>query len=243
LVSFIVPVYNKADSLEEDITALYDFLTSRLGSGCEIVLSDDGSTDASPEIGRRLEKTLPRLRALGYPENRGRGYAVKFAGKACAGDCIIYLDLDFPRTTGLEKLLEMKARLERSPVVIGSRFLPDSQTQRIRLRNVVGKSYRSIVRLCLPGLRVSDPDVGFKGFDRGFFLSMAEVSRQDRWSWDLEALVIARRNGLAIEEFPIDWDERHAGYSTSVSLFRDAFSEFKGLLEIRRAMKKGLYDL
>lgn len=242
MVSFIVPVYNKADGLTGDVTALHHFLSSELGGSYEIILSDDGSTDGSPEIGRRLEKTLPSLRAVGYPENRGRGYAVKFAGKKCSGDRIIYLDLDFPRTTSLGRLLEMKARLEKNPVVIGSRFLPDSRTRRIRLRNIVGKSFRSIVRLCLPGLRVSDPDVGFKGFDRDFFLKMTEVSRQDRWSWDLEALVIARRNGFAIDAFPIDWDERHAGYSTSVNLFRDAVEEFRGLLQIRRTLKKGLYD-
>jgi hypothetical protein len=136
----------------------------------------------------------------------------------------------------------MAERLAKAPVVIGSRFHPESRTERRWRRNLIGKAHRLTVRRFFPGLDVSDPDMGFKGFRQPEFARLNRLSRMDRWSWDLEVLVIARRNGLRIEEMPIDWQEKFEGYSTSVHLLRDSREEFRGMLAIRRNVRKGLYD-
>ncbi len=136
----------------------------------------------------------------------------------------------------------MAGRLAEAPVVIGSRFHPESRTERIWRRNLVGRAHRLAVRRFFPGLNVSDPDMGFKGFRQPEFGRLNRLSRMDRWSWDLEVLVIARRNGLPIEEMPIDWREKFEGYSTSVKLLRDSREELQGMLAIRRNLRKGLYD-
>jgi hypothetical protein len=95
----------------------------------------------------------------------------------------------------------------------------------------------------LPELKVKDPDAGFKGFDLAWLQKMCRVSRMDRWSWDMEVLAIARANGLSIAEIPIDWNERHGAYASSVKLVRDAWEEFRGMFRIRRNLRKGIYRL
>lgn len=241
MVHVIIPVFNKENSLDRNVRAVHDFLGRRLGEDHEIVLCDDGSRDTSPEIAARLAASLPRIRALGYARNQGRGYAVKFAGRTCRGEKIIFIDLDFPETTALEKLLDMAALLESYPVAIGSRFHALSNTRRFRLRGFVGGSYRFLVRLFFPGLGVSDPDTGFKGFQGPAFEAINRASQMDRWPWDLEVMVIARARGLATAEIPVDWIETHVRHATSVKILRDSLEELVGILKIRWNLFRGIY--
>ena len=241
MLHYIIPVYNGGNALARNVQALDDFLSARYGKPYEIVLSDDGSSDGSAGAAAEIAAVRPRVRAVGYAVNRGRGGALKFAAESCPEGLIIYSDLDFPLTSSLDPIVLMAERLSEAPVVIGSRFRPESRTERIWRRNLVGKAHRLAVRRFFPALNISDPDMGFKGFRQPEFERLNRLSRMNRWSWDLEFLVIARRNGLRIEEMPIDWQEKFEDYSTSVSLFRDSREELQGMLAIRRNLRKGLY--
>lgn len=242
LLHYIVPIFNKEAALARNIRTLDEFLSARFPGPYEIVLCDDGSADGSAGAAREIAAARPRVRAVGYSVNRGRGAAVKFAAETCPEGRIIYADLDFPQTSDLESILVLAGRLDGAPVVIGSRFHPDSRTRRIGRRDLIGKVHRAAVRRLFPGLNVSDPDMGFKGFRQPEFARLNRLSRMDRWSWDLEVLVIARRNGLSIAELPIDWREKYEEYSSSVHLIRDSREELRGMLDIRKNLRKGLYD-
>jgi len=209
----------------------------------ELVLCDDGSRDGSAAAARELEASHPSIRAVGYPENRGRGYAVRFAAMTCPGEYLIFTDLDFPQTTALRHIVEMKARLRLGQIVVGSRFLKSSVTRRLWLRGIVGRAHRFLVRLFFPRLDVRDPDAGFKGFDLALLKKMSVVCAEDRWSWDLEILAIAKANGYPVIEIPIDWNERHDAYATSVNVLRASWEEWTGMRRIRRNLKTGRYRL
>jgi glycosyltransferase involved in cell wall biosynthesis len=243
VLHFVIPFFNNQSQLAENALALHAFLTRELPGGFELVLCDDGSTDGSRAEAQKLERSHPAIRVAGYETNRGRGYAVRFAALTSAGGQLIFSDLDLSRTTDLRHILDMKERLEDCRVVVGSRFLPGSATRRRRKRDLVGRTHRLFVRLFLPGLKVNDPDSGFKGFDLGWLQRMCGVSRMDRWSWDMEVLTIARANGLSIAEIAIDWNERHDAYVSSVKLVRDAWEELRGMIRIRRNLRKGRYRL
>ena len=243
MLHFVVPFYNCAAQLPGNVLALRAFLERDRPGEYEIVLCDDGSTDGSRAAAERLAAGAPEIRVVGYAPNRGRGYAVRFAAAACAGGILIFADLDLPQTTDLSRIRNMADRLADVPIVVGSRFLRASRVKRLRRRDLMGKLHHLAVRLMLPRLKVKDPDAGFKGFDLGALAAIAAVSREDRWSWDMEALTIARANGLAIAEIPIDWNERHDAYATSVRLLRDAWEEFTGILRIRKALRRGRYAL
>ncbi len=242
MLHYIIPVYNGRNALARNVQALDDFLSARYDKPYEIVLSDDGSSDGSAGAAAEIAAVRPRVRAVGYAVNRGRGGAVKFAAESCPDGRIIYSDLDFPLTSSLDPILSVAGRLAEAPLVIGSRFHAESRTERIWRRHLIGKAHRLTVRRVFPELRVSDPDMGFKGFRQPEFDRLNRLSRMDRWSWDLEVLVIARRNGLRIQEMPIDWRENFEGYSTSVSLLRDSREELRGILAIRKNLRQGLYD-
>lgn len=242
MVHVIIPVFNKEADIDRNVRSVHGFLGRRLNEEHEIVLCDDGSLDASFRIASGLAASLPRIRVVGYTPNRGRGFAVKFAGRTCQGGKILFIDLDFPETTDPEKIRDMVAALEKHPLAIGSRFHERSESRRFRLRGFVGRCHRRIVRTVFPGLGVSDPDTGFKGFQSRAFRDINRVSRMNRWPWDLEVLVIARARGFETVEIPVDWTETHGRHATSVHLIRDSFQELAGILKIRRNLARGFYS-
>jgi glycosyltransferase involved in cell wall biosynthesis len=243
VIHFVVPFYNNESNLEENVLVLFHFLKQHLGGGFELVLCNDGSTDRSSDVARALERSFSQIRLTGYEQNRGRGFAVRFAAETCRGEYLIYADLDLPQTTDLSNILDMKEALLRFPIVIGSRFLRESDTERLWKRKVVGQAHRLMIRLFFPKLKIKDPDAGFKGFQAERLKKMIPLCRENRWSWDLEILTIARANGLACLEIPINWNERHEQYLTSVNILRDGWEELTGLVRIGRRLRKGFYRL
>jgi glycosyltransferase involved in cell wall biosynthesis len=243
LLRYVVPFYNSEATLAPNVRALHSVLVRDFPGAFELVLCDDGSTDGSRGAAYGLAAELPAVRVVGYPENRGRGYAVRFAAASCEGERLIFSDLDLPRTTDLGLIRALAAALETVPVVVGSRFVAGSSARRQPVRGLVGRAHRLAVRVLLPALGVRDPDAGFKGFDLPWLKRASAVCREDRWSWDMEILAAARANGLPILEIPIDWNERHDAYATSVNLLGAAWEEFTGMRRIRRDLKRGLYRL
>jgi glycosyl transferase family 2 len=67
LVSIGIPTYNRADRLRRAVASALGQTHARL----EIVISDNGSTDGTPEVCREIAAADPRVRVLRHPENRG----------------------------------------------------------------------------------------------------------------------------------------------------------------------------
>ena len=101
MLHFVVPFYNNESSLAGNARALHAVLSRDFPGAFELVLCDDGSTDGSLGVARALAAELPSVRIVGYPENRGRGYAVRYAAATCGGERLIFSDLDLPQTTDL----------------------------------------------------------------------------------------------------------------------------------------------
>ena len=92
-VSFVIPVFNEADNLEE----LHQELTAaarRLGKPFEIIFIDDGSTDASWPILLGLQKKDPRVKIIRLRKNFGQTAALVAGFDYASGDIIISLDAD-----------------------------------------------------------------------------------------------------------------------------------------------------
>jgi dolichol-phosphate mannosyltransferase len=91
-LSIVVPVYDERDSiapLVHEITAALRDITS-----FEIVVVDDGSTDGTTEVLRRLKADMPWLRVLRHVANSGQSAAIHTGVKAARGAWIATLDGD-----------------------------------------------------------------------------------------------------------------------------------------------------
>ena len=198
-LTVVIPAYNEAQRLASTLHAL-QHATS--GQTIEIVIVDDGSIDATAEVAEAtLDPTTDRVIRLA--ENSGKGAAVRAGVLASTGDAVVYMDADL--ATDLESLPGFVAALDTADVVVGSRTLPGAVVRDgTRDRAVMAWVFNGIVRLAT-GLRTRDTQCGFKAFRGKVARHLFALARCDRFAFDVEILLLARRLGLDVVEIPVDW--------------------------------------
>ena len=89
-ISVIIPVYNAAPYLEKCV----DSVLAQTCPAYEIILTDDGSTDASSEICDRYKARYPELVQVIHQENRGAAAARNAGIEIAGGDYFSFVDAD-----------------------------------------------------------------------------------------------------------------------------------------------------
>jgi glycosyltransferase involved in cell wall biosynthesis len=93
LVSVVIPVFNEV----ENLTVLIDELAAVLGphyANYEVVIVDDGSSDGTTPLLRRLVEERPYLRAVFFRRNFGQTAAFDAGFHAASGDIVVTMDGD-----------------------------------------------------------------------------------------------------------------------------------------------------
>jgi putative flippase GtrA len=203
VVDIVVPTHNEAADLEASVCRLHRYLTERFPFSWQITIADNGSSDGTPAIARRLASELPGVEALVLDE-AGRGRALRAAWMSSEASVVAYTDVDL--STDLDALLPLVAPLisGHSDVAIGSRLATGARVQRGLKREVISRCYNSILRVALhTGFR--DAQCGFKAVRSATARRLLADVEDDGWFFDTEMLVLAQRRGLRIVELPVDW--------------------------------------
>ncbi len=232
-LSVVIPAYNEALRLPSTLSRVRQHLAARKGEH-EIVVVDDGSTDATAEVARAAGGAV---RVLRHQPNRGKGYAARRGMLAATGERRLMTDADL--STPIEELAGLEAALDRGyDVAIGSRAVAGAriEVRQPAYREAMGRLFNVLVQgLLLPGL--SDTQCGFKLFTASAAEAAFAPCRLDGFSFDVEALYVARRRGLRIAEVPVVWRNDAA---TRVSLGGGG-TAFADLLRIRFRAMRGAY--
>jgi len=93
-VSVVLPVYNEAENLDLLVGRLQEVLERATGGAFEVLLIDDGSTDASPEMLDALAARDPRYKVIHFSRNFGHQAALQAGLDAGVGDAVITMDAD-----------------------------------------------------------------------------------------------------------------------------------------------------
>jgi len=231
-LSVVIPAYNEAERLPRTLCRLAAFLRD-FGRGHEVVVVDDGSRDATAEKAREAGAVVLR-----NERNRGKGHAVRRGMLQARGERLLMTDADL--STPIEELPRLLQKIEEGwDVVIGSRALPGSRIEvhQAWFRENMGRLYNVFVRaLALPGLR--DTQCGFKLWTAAAARAAFSAARLHGFSFDVEALYLARKRGYRIAEIPVTWRNDAA---TRVGL-RGGSVAFPDLLKIRLYDWTGRYD-
>ena len=92
-LSVLLPAFNEAESLPRLWTELVPVLEA-LARSAEVIVVDDGSTDATPEVARTLHAADPRVRLVRLAANRGLSAALDAGFARVRGRVVITLDTD-----------------------------------------------------------------------------------------------------------------------------------------------------
>lgn len=202
LVSFVLPVHNEADNLEE----LERRLAAVMGASeysSEVILVDDGSSDASLEIMRAIRSRDARFKLVSLSRNFGHQAAITAGLDLAAGDAIVVMDSDLQHPP--EAVPAMVSRWEEGFEVVNA--MRSDRSGETRFKRLSARGFYWV--LCRLAQIEMSPNVGdFRLVDRralNAFNSMRESTRYLRgmFSWV----------GFRQTTVPYEYRDRHAGKS------------------------------
>ncbi len=205
-LNIIVPCYNPQVGWESAISEKFlafakkmTDLTPKIGL---IVVNDGSSKNVSDENFQTLKKNLPDVLVVSYPENRGKGYALRQGVEASTADFHLVTDADFPYT--FESMRRVAETLfQEKGVVAGNRDTEYYEKVPVA-RKLLSQSLRWMLRNVIR-LPVTDSQCGLKAFDnagRKIFLATSI----DRFLFDLEFLMLAGRK-IKVTPCPVELRE------------------------------------
>jgi dolichyl-phosphate beta-glucosyltransferase len=236
--SIVIPAYNESARIPATLERVVA-CTRQNAWDAEIIVVNDGSTDATAQIVRNFAANAPEVRLVENPGNHGKGYSVRNGVLNSLGEVVLFTDSDL--SAPIEEADRLFAAIAAgSDIAIGSRWLESGrQTQRQPLyRQFFGRCFNAVTRLVM-GLPFVDTQCGFKAFTRAAAQTVFQLQTIERWGFDPEILFIALKRGFSVKEVPVSWghDER-----TRMSYLKDGMQMLKELAIIRWNALTGHYS-
>lgn len=224
----VIPVLNEAHVLEQSVTTVRDFLGEHLPYAWRILIVDNGSTDGTDEVGRRLAERFDDVRYL-HLNQRGRGRALRYAWTQSDADVVCYTDVDLStELPALPKLFDAILQ-EGYDLSTGSRLMKASQTTRSLSREFISRTYNLLIKAVL-WTSFSDAQCGFKAVSRRVVNEIVPQIKDESWFFDTELLVLAEKQGYRIKDIPVRWIEDD---DSRVKIARTAWEDVKGVFRLR----------
>ena len=239
-LSIVIPAFNEESRLPHCLQRLSEYFAAhRFGlGGVEVLVVDDGSTDATARIAQEWAQRFPGWRLVCNGENHGKGYSVRHGMLEARGRIALFSDTDL--SSPIEECEKLLAAISAgSDFAIGSRAVDRSliAVRQSRHRELAGIIFNGFVRL-FTGLPFHDTQCGFKAFVREPSRVIFEQQRIEGFGFDPEVLFLAKRHGLHGVEVPVRWAHDPA---TKVHVVRDSFRMFGDLITIRWNALLGRY--
>lgn len=201
-ISVIIPARNEAIRLKRNLKILDAFLQG-LGQSYEVIIAEDGSSDGTGIIAKRIAERNSTLKILSFNGRLGKGGAINRALKLCLGEIIFLMDADL--SADLEFMPQLlDSVLRTNGVAIGSRMIIGAKARRDLLRKNASKAYNLIVQLLFK-TGIKDHQCGFKCLSKDAAQQIIPKIKDHMWIWDTEFLIRAKMEGFIVEEIPINW--------------------------------------
>lgn len=196
-VSVVLPVYNEAGHLLEEIQRVRDGLDASPYS-YEIVVVDDGSTDASAE----LLAGLPGVRLIRFAKNRGSGHARKVGTRAARGRVVVWTDVDMSYPN--EEIPRLVKELEGYDQVVGART---SEQGKLKALRVPAKWFIARLASYLAETKIPDLNSGLRAFRRDVALQYLHLLPAG-FSCVTTMTMTFLANGYSVRFVPIEYAPR-----------------------------------
>lgn len=203
-MSLVIPCYNEAANLPLLVPRCLDVVKP---GDIEVVLVDNGSSDASAQVMHDLLAGQDAVRNVRVEINQGYGYGILAGLRAARGDVLAWTHADM-QTNPLDVLTGL-AFFEQTQDP--TRVFVKGRRYGRPLSDTVFTVGMSLFETILMQANLSDINAQPTMFHRRFFETWSEPPHD--FSLDLYAFYMARRAGLAVKRFPVRFGERAHGLS------------------------------
>jgi len=203
-LSVIIPAYNEKETIEPIIQRVLGVELPDVSH--EVVVVDDGSTDGTVEILKRLEtgEDASNLSVFFHSRNLGKGAAIRTALDHIQGDIVIIQDADLEyQPEEYPVLLEPFLRYG-AEAVYGTRFLGVHRA--FMFWHYLGNKFLTLLTNVLYDSMISDMEVGYKAFRADIIRNIPLNARGFDFEPEITAKVLKRR--IKLYEVPITYSGR-----------------------------------
>lgn len=229
-LSVIIPAYNEAENFKRGVLEEVNKFLKKQKYLWEVVLVNDGSTDATFKLLKTFSTKNPGFRVLDIPHG-GKVAAVSAGIKDAKGEIVLFTDFD--QSTPISEVEKVLREFKRGvDVVVGER--PSKDVNRSFFQMIRSKAFNLAVQaVALPGIK--DTQCGFKAFKneigKKLFNELKVTHRTQKGGYmgafDVEILFLARKYGYKIISIPVSWKYFKSGRLSSLEplkMLRDVFS-------------------
>lgn len=229
-VSAVFPAYNDGGTIASMVlTAL--IALPQVTDDFEVIVTDDGSSDYTLDVLRKMEGFIPQLRVFRHPWNIGYGAALQTGFNAAVKDWVFYTDGD-AQYNPLELTNLIAALTDDVDIVNGYKISRNDPLH----RKVIGRIYHHLVSFIF-GIRLRDVDCDFRLIRRRVLMEANLESRNGAIC--LELVKKLQDRGCGFVEVPVRHFHRQYGRSQFFN-FRRIFRVIRQLFILywRLAIKK-----
>jgi len=205
-LSVIIPSYNEEKRLPKTLEEIDKYLRKK-DYQYEIIIVSDGSTDRTCEVVRNLIPKIKGLRLIDEKINRGKGYGVKRGMLEAKGDYRLFTDAD--NSTSIDQIEKIWPEFKKGfDIIIGSRDIKGAvldPPQPWLRQMILGEGFKLIRKIIVGIWEIEDTQCGFKGFKERVVGDVFPKCKINRFAFDPEILVIAKKLGYKMKEIPVYW--------------------------------------
>ena len=225
-ISVVIPVHNEAGYIDAALPQLAEALES-VGEAFEIIVAENGSTDATADIADRFAQADNRISVIRLPDP-DYGAAMRRGFLEAKGAWVVNFDIDYFSSDFLRSGLQVDDSID---IVLASKRVEGSDDQRSPLRRLGTWGFNLVLRLLFRS-RVTDTH-GMKMIRRPVVEALVPRVRSTKDLFDTELVIRAERAGHRIAEIPTKVEELREARS---SFFSRIPRTLMGLFRIRRAL-------
>ena len=227
-LSVLIPCYNEVRTVEQVVHRVVRVLAEDIVD--QVIIVDDGSTDGTREVLKRLEdEGIPGLRIHYADRNRGKGAALRQAMGMARGEIMIIQDADLEYDPRDYPILLKPLHEGIACVVYGSRFLGGPR-KAMNFWNMVANKLLTLETNLLFNAILSDMETCYKAFRRDVIADMKLNARGFEFEPEFTAKVL--KQGIRIYEVPITYNGREWNEGKKIQ-WTDAFIAVWTLIRYR----------
>jgi glycosyltransferase involved in cell wall biosynthesis len=152
-VTVVIPVYNEAARLAENLATTLDFLQGYdKVYHFDYVVVDDGSSDDSYEVARRIARVRQDFQVIRFAENRGVGAALRAGFRRASGEYVVTLDSDLSYSPDVVIAVLNAIQFESADIALASAYMPGGSVSNVPwLRKVLSREANRFLSMATNG--------------------------------------------------------------------------------------------